>query len=82
MLSGVPVAAVRWNAPGLDWRWLHDLWEANDIIDLDPIDPRMWLENCLISPFFAEGHSADMRRRAIELFDVATVGAQWKAFLG
>jgi hypothetical protein len=40
------------------------------------------LRNLLESPDLAAEVSRGVRARAIELFDVATVGAQWREFLG
>lgn len=83
MLSGVPVVPVPWQAPGLDWRWLAELWEANEIVPSvgldDPQDALRYLMRHLDAAVHFGG---ECRQRAIELFDVATVGAQWRAFLG
>jgi len=84
MLSGVPVLPIRWEVPDLDWRWLGDLWEANDIVAGSPatMAARGFLEALLRDKDFAIMRGEEHRQRAIELFDVATVGPQWKAFLG
>ena len=83
MLSGVPVVPVAWEVPGLDWQWLGHLWEAHDIIPLSPVKDAAqgFLGACLADKDFAAMRGEEHRQRAIELFDVATVGAQWQAFL-
>jgi hypothetical protein len=84
MLSGVPVVTDRWQVPNRDWMWLDRLWEAGEIVGDDKvgIPKSSALLNYLMYPEVARYESQHIRARAIELFDVATVGAQWKAFLG
>lgn len=86
MLSGVPVVPVSWEVPGLDWQWLGTLWEANEIVphvaSMHPDAARLLLETALRDREWAAERGAEGRQRAIELFGIQTVGAQWKAFLG
>jgi len=86
MLSGVPIMARGWDTPSLDYEWLGRLWEGSDIVhpgfagtDYLIVEHfAMWLADIEYARTVGERG----RKRAIALFDVATVGAQWKAFLG
>ena len=82
MLSGVPVVAPPWSTgnPVLD-----GLYEAPEIVAAD-VTPRID-ETYRLTTFLNDRETAGLvgagqRQRAIDLFDVATVGPQWKAFLG
>ena len=91
MLSGVPVVTVGLAPHGLADKWVGDLSEAGDITC------RLWWDEppehsgmhaypdagiYLKYPDLAKRDGESMRKRAIELFDVAVVGPQWQAFLG
>ncbi|HUQ63804.1 MAG TPA: hypothetical protein VM121_08620 [Acidimicrobiales bacterium] len=85
MLSGVPVVSIGAQAWGGDWDGA-DLFEAHEIVghwgSFDrPAEARDLLRFYLDNPPDPAGDSARMRRRAIELFGIETIGAQWKAFL-
>lgn len=81
MLSGIPVVSIgkdAWNGPS-------ELFEGDEIAVTfrnDPIEARTFLLDCLDSGFYAGWGGAETRQRAIELFDVAKIGAQWREFLG
>lgn len=85
MLSGIPIICRGWNTPSHELEWLGQLWEGSDIVhpgfaETDYLireDFRLWLADREYAAMVGER----CRQRAIELFDVATVGAQWKAFL-
>ncbi len=81
MLSGVPTIAVPWMT-GLNE--LNRLFEAPDILPRAPVPDAIpgYLRTVLEEPEMAARHGEDCRQRALELFDVAVVGPQWKAFLG
>ncbi len=84
MLSGVPVVTHPWRVPDLDWKWLSDLWEGGEIVGDDRVvlDRALRLRIYLDSVDTARADGQRGRERAIELFDVATVGRQWVDFLG
>ena len=80
MLSGVPVVPVGLAATGLHDTWLADISEAKEICGVGEIaypDPGRYLNSLDL----ARAHGEAMRQRAIDLFDVATVGEQWREFL-
>jgi hypothetical protein len=82
MLSGIPVIALPW-ATG--WAPLDDLFEAPSIVAVDPtprIDEKYKLRTFLADRDIAGLVGSLQRQRAIDLFGIETVGAQWKAFLG
>jgi hypothetical protein len=94
MMSGTPVVSIGARAWGDDWDGA-DLFEAasDELTELRPIVGSSWtsdypdaatraLRNLLESPDLAAEVSRGVRARAIELFDVATVGTQWREFLG
>ena len=81
MLSGVPVVSIgpgAWNGPDALFEG-HEI--ANEAHD-DPWDARIRLRDLLSDAAFAAKFSVQARQRALDLFDVATVGAQWREFLG
>ena len=80
MLSGVPVVPVGLAGTGLHDAWLADISEAKEICGVGELaypDPARYLNSLDL----ARAHGEAMRQRAIELFDVATVGEQWREFL-
>lgn len=94
MLTGVPVISIgaqawggSWDAADLFETGYHDLYggihsilPADAAFD-DPAAAREALRSLLDHPDKAANISAAQRLRAIRLFDVAHVGAQWRAFL-
>jgi hypothetical protein len=93
MMSGVPVVSIGARAWGDEWGGA-DLFEAAtsdgrempSIVALDsafddPIEARRALRVLLDYPDKADVVSRGTRTRAIGLFDVAKVGAQWREFL-
>jgi hypothetical protein len=83
MLTGVPVVSC-----GPETMWLPDLFEGHELSgtyytadDARTIAlPRLLVD--ADGPYAAATWSADIRSRALELFDVAKVGRQWREFLG
>lgn len=85
MLTGVPVVSI-----GSGAMWTPGLFEGHEIAQATPFAEdanypayvqtilRHWLEDEQV----AADWGAVCRKRAIELFDVETVGQQWMAFLG
>jgi hypothetical protein len=82
MMSGTPVVAAGLKADGLEWEWIGKLSEAPDIVPNNGYDYRLALETYLAKPDYARERGELGRQRAVELFDVATVGQQWREFLG
>jgi hypothetical protein len=96
MLSGVPIISIGARAWGDSWGG-EDLFEAAsawhgigktapsilpfDATFEDPAKARNAICTLLDYPDKAATISKGQRARAIELFDVATVGAQWREFL-
>lgn len=81
MMAGVPVVAM---SPSF-WLGPPSLFEAPDIVGGylgDIASTARMLKAILADEGYAEEISRDMRRRAIELFNVADVGPQWRDFLG
>jgi len=80
MLSGVPVVAPRWDVPAP----LSKMYEAPDITPRKPTTDAIpeYFRALFDDREMARRHGEEGRQRAIELFDVANVGPQWKAFLG
>lgn len=81
MLSGIPTVTVAWNVVD---DILYQLYEAPAILPRAPVRDAVpgYLATMLADHDIAARHGQECRDRAIELFDVATVGPQWKAFLG
>ena len=87
MLTGVPVVSIGPKAFGLP-----DLFEGADIAGTSADDPayaRQLLRDLLDDRPLADTGESSLqylseyqRQRALDLFDVATVGPQWKAYLG
>lgn len=95
MLSGVPVVSIGSRAWGAEWGG-EDLFEvdglshenrlepailAKDRCFDDPAQAKAALRTILDYPDKAANISRGQRSRAIELFGIDTIGAQWKAFL-
>ncbi len=83
MLVGVPVVSIT----AADWGGPDDLFEGYEIATVFGNDwwtPRARLEAALKPPDEAwlRDWSTMTRRRAVELFGMETVGAQWREFLG
>lgn len=85
MLSGVPIISIGSHTWGDSWDGT-DLFEGHDLVGRfgsfdSPDEARDLLRFYLDNPphELQDGHR--MRQRAIELFDIATVGAQWREFL-
>jgi hypothetical protein len=83
MLTGTPIVSI-----GPEAMWMPDLFEAYELVGTycTAADAnRIVLPRLLAGqegPYDPSEWSAFMRARAIELFDVATVGPQWNAHLG
>ncbi len=79
MLTGVPVVSM---SPST--LWIPGLFEGPEIVNGQGHSPESangqlrWLLN---DPESATERSAAIRQRAVDLFDVATVGPQWQALL-
>ena len=81
LLVGVPVVSIGAQA----WMGPADLFEAAEIAGLafdDPAAARVELRDLLADPEYGQPLGMAQRARALELFDVATVGQQWREFLG
>ena len=84
MLSGVPVVSIGHRAWGREWDG-EDLFESDAIVGYatsDHREARNLLATILNQPDVAQRLSAEMRAKAVDLFGIETVGAQWRAFLG
>jgi hypothetical protein len=83
MLSGVPVVSIGPEAWGGRWGGA-ELFEGHEITEVSQDEPCVardqlrWLLNV---PDEAKAQSGLIRNRALDLFDVATVGPQWVEFL-
>ena len=83
MLTGTPVVSI-----GPAGMWTPDLFEGHEITSWGDVEGahqmlNHWLK--MTDPKWDDAlayASAWTRKRAIELFDVATVGQQWMSFLG
>lgn len=81
MMTGTPVVSIGAEA----WMGPDELWEGEELTGLGFDDPRLAAE-CLGS--FLRDHgkaviwSERQRARAVELFGIVNVGAQWRALLG
>lgn len=80
MMTGVPTVSI-----GPEHMWMPDLFEGHDIAgmwsDSAPVAAAL-LRTILDDDEMAQQLSDATRRRALELFDIATVGPQWRSFLG
>lgn len=82
MMTGTPVVSIGPRAWGDEWGGT-DLFEVIAEPGFDePLRARDALAILLTDPVAAETLSLSQRRRAIDLFGIETIGAQWKAFLG
>lgn len=81
MLSGVPVVAPSWDTGFLT---LDTMYEAREILPRKPVTEGIpaYFKALFADWHMAKRHGEECRQAAIGLFDVATVGPQWKAFLG
>ena len=82
MMTGIPVVSIgpRAFGPG----WIGDVFEGHEITRLayeSPADAFGKLDMLIDNPAHAREIGHDQRQRALELFDVATVGEQWREFL-
>jgi hypothetical protein len=80
MLSGVPVVPIGLAPTGSGDAWLRHISEARDIVGVGEMvfpDPGVYLKY----PDYAAAQGEKGRQRAIELFGIDTVGAQWREFL-
>ncbi len=84
MMTGIPVVSI-----GPSWMQVFpygpNLFEGHEIADNsydDPTDARQELTAILADPEYARLLSGATRARAIDLFGMDQIGAQWKAFLG
>ena len=79
MLAGIPVVSI-----GPRWMESPDLFEGHEIAKVyydDPAAAGRFLRTLLDDRDHAAMIGHDQRQRAIELFDVATVGQQWQTYL-
>ena len=79
-LSGVPVVSI---TP--EHQWLPELFEGHEIAYASartPADARAIILDLLNDAYYASVASSAQLSRALDLFDVAKVGAQWVDFLG
>jgi hypothetical protein len=82
MLTGVPVVSIGPRAFG-GGSYLSEMFEGHEITGSgydDPADARDELSLLLEEPL--HDHAAVVRRRAIDLFGIETIAAQWASFLG
>jgi hypothetical protein len=81
MLSGVPVVAPPWDTGNAV---LDALYEAPSMVPRKPVREAIpqYLRALFTDYNMARRHGEEARQAALELFDVATVGPQWKAYLG
>jgi hypothetical protein len=80
MFAGIPTLSI-----GPAAMWAPDLFEGHEITRLWADDPGMAkrkLRDLLDDWDYARAMGADQRQRAIDLFGIETVGAQWREFLG
>jgi hypothetical protein len=80
MLSGVPIVSIGPDA----WRGPENLFEGHEIAGTGhnhPVPARDQIAWILSHPRDAAVESIAIRQRAIDLFDVATIGPQWTEFL-
>ena len=85
MLSGVPVVSHRPEGWGDDWGGA-DLFEGHEIACNhwydDPVLARARLRAVVAGDYVGlKTWSRDQRQRAVELFGIDTIGAQWREFL-
>jgi hypothetical protein len=84
MMTGTPVVSI-----GASWMRIfpygHLLFEGDEIAGCGTDDPdvaREYLQRLLDDPCLAGKESARIRARAIDLFGIDKIGAQWLEFLG
>ena len=80
MFAGIPTLSI-----GPAAMWAPDLFEGHEITRFWTDDPGMAkrkLRDLLEDWDYARAMGADQRQRAIDLFGIDTVGAQWREFLG
>ena len=78
MLSGTPVVASGLKVDSLDQLWIGDLSEAESIVPYNPSIPHFLISACLKDQEYAAFRGNEGRQRAIELFGIDTIGAQWQ----
>lgn len=81
MLTGIPVVSIGPEA----WAGPSELFEGHEITlsgHDNPVSAQESLHACLNAHGVAEQVGQMQRQRAIELFDVAHIGPQWRAVLG
>jgi len=81
MMTGIPVVSIGAGA----WAGPDELWEGAELTmwwSDTPQGARALLRDLLNDKALAAQVSATQRERAIDLFGIETVGAQWRAFLG
>ena len=84
MMTGIPVVSI-----GPSWHRIFpygpQLFEGHEIvggwIHNDPAQARFWVEQYLNDHELARTDSAYVRARAIELFGMDTIAAQWRGYL-
>lgn len=84
MMTGIPVVSI-----GPDWMCIlpygHKLLEMHELALLsanDPADAKAHLERLLRDSSYAKEISVEQRAKAIDLFGIDTIAAQWADFLG
>ena len=81
MLSGIPVVDPLWDTGNA----IQDaLYEAPSMVPRKPVREAIpqYLRALFTDHDMARRHGEETRQAALDLFDVATVGPQWKALLG
>ena len=84
MMTGIPVVSIGPSHMTI-FPYGPLLFEGHEITGHwydDPDGARMGLRAMLNDPAYAATVGAEQRARAIDLFGMATIGAQWQAFLG
>lgn len=85
MMTGVPVVSIGPKAFGPGW--IGDVFEGHEIVARDrsfddPAGARQYLGWMLDQPDLAASQGAGIRQRAIALFGMDKIKAEWAAFLG
>ena len=80
MLTGVPVVSIGAQDWAGGWSDIADLFEGGELTGMDRDQPRL-LRMLLSDDQYAHDVGRMQRQRALALFGIETVGAQWREFL-